>query len=706
MPNPTRYTRGYSFSGWQANNPTLPLPGPSVDGELDNVSGSVNGAIGALADVRRADGALKDGIVTPESLDPDFYAALTNGLLPPTPATLRLLDAVALSALFARDLQHMKRRVGFTPAGGTAAGNSFQGHAIDERAGHIYTLQETGSTGLINRFNWSLVDLVSPFGQSTLTPLDHQPASAVVGHQALSLEYMTSGVKLWARARDPDNTTDVIRFDYTPAGAPANVERIALWPSGYTSSTMALSYAEPGQKPRYLVCAANQGDGTGVIRVWDFDTVIAAGGDASADYLYEMPQPDEAGINFYMQGIAATDTHVWTWHSSVNLYEPKIVRRFPITGPVSDWQSICDLGRNQASIDDPGNENWEGEGICLFRAFPGAPLSVAVSIVTGPLVYGEPKVNGLWVLGPGEPAIRRADGTNVTAFYGPVRFNAYEPVTLNGVNAFLQVQGQGQSRSSQSWVNWSSSGASEVNLAFAASRGGAAGVYGALADGDNVLQISYLGDNGTAFTRGGYDLVQVDGAPADGFIPLRLDSYTRDAAGDIRGWSRRANGRLHPSTDAEQDVGAASLRVREFFGEQGAINTSDATEKTAIAAPSNELLDAIGAVDVLTWRWADGVRTHAGPTAQDVRDALVAKSIDPATIAAYCADARMTQTMTDSVQEDGAISTTVGETPLLDGGEPVMRLGLRPVEIQYLMIAHLRRELAALAARVTALEPP
>lgn len=68
MAAPTPYTLGYSFTNFQTNNPTTPLPGNRVDIELMDVSTSIASLITGLGDVRRSDGALQNGIVTPESL--------------------------------------------------------------------------------------------------------------------------------------------------------------------------------------------------------------------------------------------------------------------------------------------------------------------------------------------------------------------------------------------------------------------------------------------------------------------------------------------------------------------------------------------------------------------------------------------------------------------------------------------------------------
>ncbi len=76
MADPDKYVPSYSFSGFQASNPTTPLPAASVDAELADVSDSIDQIVDAIADVRRSDGALKNGIVTTESLSADVLAAM------------------------------------------------------------------------------------------------------------------------------------------------------------------------------------------------------------------------------------------------------------------------------------------------------------------------------------------------------------------------------------------------------------------------------------------------------------------------------------------------------------------------------------------------------------------------------------------------------------------------------------------------------
>lgn len=81
MADPTDYTPDYSFSGFQASNPTTPLPASKIDDELANVSVAIDRAVAAIKDVRRSDGALKNNIVTYDSLSQSLQLVFdpTNG---------------------------------------------------------------------------------------------------------------------------------------------------------------------------------------------------------------------------------------------------------------------------------------------------------------------------------------------------------------------------------------------------------------------------------------------------------------------------------------------------------------------------------------------------------------------------------------------------------------------------------------------------
>lgn len=80
MADPTKYVPGYSFTDWQEANPADPLPANEVDDELASLELSIDEAVDAIKDVRRSDGALKNGIVTQDSLAPDVAAQVGIGI--------------------------------------------------------------------------------------------------------------------------------------------------------------------------------------------------------------------------------------------------------------------------------------------------------------------------------------------------------------------------------------------------------------------------------------------------------------------------------------------------------------------------------------------------------------------------------------------------------------------------------------------------
>ena len=81
----TPYTLTYSFAGWQALNPSKPLPAANVDVQFSDVSASITSIIQAVNQIRRSDGKLENGTVTFDSLDPQLVALFggTNDILVP-----------------------------------------------------------------------------------------------------------------------------------------------------------------------------------------------------------------------------------------------------------------------------------------------------------------------------------------------------------------------------------------------------------------------------------------------------------------------------------------------------------------------------------------------------------------------------------------------------------------------------------------------
>lgn len=77
MAQPTPYDRQFSFQDFQAQEPTTPLPGDEVDGELNSVKVTLDQTLVNLAKIQRDDGALKNGIVTQDSLSDSLSIGFT-----------------------------------------------------------------------------------------------------------------------------------------------------------------------------------------------------------------------------------------------------------------------------------------------------------------------------------------------------------------------------------------------------------------------------------------------------------------------------------------------------------------------------------------------------------------------------------------------------------------------------------------------------
>lgn len=80
MADPDTYDRSYGFESYQSSNPSQPLPGNQVDAEFDAVAAAIDGLIAALQDVRRADGALTNGVVTNDALSTTMFTGLVNAV--------------------------------------------------------------------------------------------------------------------------------------------------------------------------------------------------------------------------------------------------------------------------------------------------------------------------------------------------------------------------------------------------------------------------------------------------------------------------------------------------------------------------------------------------------------------------------------------------------------------------------------------------
>jgi hypothetical protein len=102
MADPTGYRISYSFGGYQASNPTRPLPAPQVDNEFENIEIAIAQLVAAVKNVRRADGKLQNNLVTFDSLANEIRLLFNDGAV--DNATL-LAAAVASASASATSAQ-------------------------------------------------------------------------------------------------------------------------------------------------------------------------------------------------------------------------------------------------------------------------------------------------------------------------------------------------------------------------------------------------------------------------------------------------------------------------------------------------------------------------------------------------------------------------------------------------------------------------
>jgi len=147
--------------------------------------------------------------------------------------------------------------------------------------------------------------------------------------------------------------------------------------------------------------------------------------------------------------------------------------------------------------------------------------------------------------------------------------------------------------------------------------------------------------------------------------------------------SLQVAGVVSPGADNTYRLGSASFRWSQLYAGTATINTSDAREKTALAEVPEALLDAILAVPIGAYQWLDsvarkgpdGARIHFGPTAQHVRDAILAKGLDPERFALFCKDTKLARVArTRIVTRPVAPEIVEVEKVVIEGGRAILKI--------------------------------
>lgn len=81
MAYPPAYTRTFSFSNFETNNPGQPKPGAQLDAEYDDVSNALTATQNNLALIQRADGKLANGSVGVDQLIPGLFDDVADAII-------------------------------------------------------------------------------------------------------------------------------------------------------------------------------------------------------------------------------------------------------------------------------------------------------------------------------------------------------------------------------------------------------------------------------------------------------------------------------------------------------------------------------------------------------------------------------------------------------------------------------------------------
>lgn len=98
MADPTKFVPGFDYSDFEQSNPTLPKPGGQLDNDFANIKQTTDQTIDALKQIRRSDGALKNGIVTADSLSPGLIIGIETPQAWQTGTQYAPPDAVFISS--------------------------------------------------------------------------------------------------------------------------------------------------------------------------------------------------------------------------------------------------------------------------------------------------------------------------------------------------------------------------------------------------------------------------------------------------------------------------------------------------------------------------------------------------------------------------------------------------------------------------------
>lgn len=305
---------------------------------------------------------------------------------------------------------------------GTGSGNVIQGFAVDPYLGELYTIHDTSSTGVLNKFEADGVHTqTSSRWNSTPT--------ATIGHQQLDICWDKDGTRWFWTAENyaiTNATRYVKRFQVADGAGTeltiSNQEQFKVWGddvSGTGSATTAISL-----DGKYLVTEHSGAGDTNRVRVFDLPAMMLGGvGDYSTAAMFEWTF--ELNTTTYpLQGMACDGSTVYIFTGNIATGPTLKVFAYTLDGTLIQEIDDFTVGETDARADDTGTDAYEMEGAGWI--WHGGQPFLAVIIASGD---SGSRVNRIWAFGAKLPVTSFGSG-NRPAFLS------------SGTNDFATVDGQ------------------------------------------------------------------------------------------------------------------------------------------------------------------------------------------------------------------------------------------------------------------------
>ncbi|RIY38495.1 hypothetical protein [Psittacicella gerlachiana] len=255
---------------------------------------------------------------------------------------------------------------------GPLAGNVTQAFVILPEQGLAYSQRVCGvKLSCVSRFAYTA-------DQYQLVAMDSSIPSAYLGHQGLTWQPTSTGVKLWASAGTHYKNYGryIVSFDYQANAQPQEPQVYELFsPSfnGTGSPTPAIS-----SDNRYLIARGYQRHSyKSIIRVWDLNQIdLTSEHDLSQKFLYQFAlDPISLTQDYPLQGIASDGNFIYVFLGYYLINSPKLLLTYTLEGKLIG-REFLQVGREMA-LKLSTLHHWEAEGINVVDG------QLLITIVTG-----------------------------------------------------------------------------------------------------------------------------------------------------------------------------------------------------------------------------------------------------------------------------------------------------------------------------------